>query len=249
MLARAVAVSYTWSQSRMKRKPPHIMNTIVVEKKTISAQVANAIRARILSGEYKAGMQLRQEHIATEIGVSRIPVREALHQLHSEGFVTLVSHKGAVVSDISSEEILELYELRARVETWLLATAIPRMTEDDLEVAEVSAQRFADGGDDSMYSHELNWNFHGTLYAPSRRTQTIALLARIHQQIERYTRMMVSLTGSQKKSAREHSQLVELCRAKDTLRAVSLLDVHIMDAGKFLMERLAELREEKSGPA
>ena len=60
---------------------------MLVQKKTISAQVADAIRQKILIGEYEANAQLRQEHLATEFGVSRIPVREALHQLHSSSFM------------------------------------------------------------------------------------------------------------------------------------------------------------------
>ena len=218
------------------------MDGIVVERKTISTQVADAIRKRILSGEYKAGMQLRQEHLAAEIGVSRIPVREALHQLHSEGFVTLVSHKGAVVSEISSEEIVELYELRARIETWLLGLAIPHMTDADLEAARGAAALFGRGGDDSDYSHALNWSFHAALYGPSGRTKTIELVGKIHLQIERYTRMMVSLAGGQAKSHEEHIRLVDLCVDRDIPQAVALLDRHIMDGGHFLMARLSELR-------
>ncbi|WP_415768990.1 GntR family transcriptional regulator [Pseudomonas sp. LB3P38] len=218
---------------------------MVVQKKTISTQVADLIRKRILSGEYKAGHQLRQEHIATDIGVSRIPVREALHQLHSEGFVTLVSHKGAIVSKISLEEILEMYELRARIETWLLALAIPQMTEADLQHAKECAELFGQEGQHSEYSHELNWAFHTALYAPSKRAATIEMVGRIHQQIERYTRMMVNLAGSQEKSHREHLILLDLCRERDTLRAVNLLDMHIIDGGKFLVKSLSELRDQE----
>jgi DNA-binding GntR family transcriptional regulator len=223
------------------------MADLIVERKTISAQVADAIRKRILSGYYKAGTQLRQEHIAAEIGVSRIPVREALHQLHSEGFVTLVSHKGAIVSQVSLEEILELHELRARIETWLLALAIPHMTQADLVEARSKAELFGSGGDNSEYSHELNWNFHSALYAPSKRKTTIEMVGRIHQQIERYTRMMVSLRGNVESSHREHMLLLDLCQERDTLRAVNLLDMHITEGGKFLVERLTALRDiEKS---
>ena len=114
---------------------------MLVQRKTISTQVADALRQKILSGEYSDNFQLRQEHIAAEFGVSRIPVREALHQLHSEGFVTLVSHKGAVVSSVSMDEILELYDLRARIETWLLGLAVPRMGEADLALARDRAQQ------------------------------------------------------------------------------------------------------------
>lgn len=216
---------------------------MLVQKKTISAQVADAIRQRILSGEYEANLQLRQEHLASEFGVSRIPVREALHQLHSEGFVTLVSHKGAVVSSIELDEILELYELRARIETWLIAHAIPKMQDADLALARERAREHEEKGCEGASSSRLNWAFHLALYAPSGRNATIEMVARIHQQLERYTRMMVSLTEIQAQSDRDHWQLIELCEAKDTLRAVNLLEMHIITGGRYLVDRLKELRD------
>jgi DNA-binding GntR family transcriptional regulator len=216
---------------------------MLVQKKTISAQVADAIRQRILAGEYEANHQLRQEHLAAEFGVSRIPVREALHQLHSEGFVTLISHKGAVVSAVSLDEILELFEIRARIETWLLGLAIPRMTEADLDLARDHARQHQEQGRSGEYSNQLNWNFHAALYAPSGRKATIELVGRIYQQQERYTRMMVTLTEIHAQSDRDHWQLVELCEARDTLRAVGLLESHILAGGKFLVDRLKQLSD------
>ncbi|MFT8674618.1 MAG: GntR family transcriptional regulator [Acetobacter sp.] len=215
----------------------------IVKKKTISAQVADILRQKILSGEYEANTAIRQEHIAAELGVSRIPVREALHQLYSEGFVELVSHKGAVVSSISLEEILELYELRARIETWLIALAIPRMVAADFARAEISAREFAALGAEDDYSYEHNWNFHAALYAASGRKLTIEMVGKIHLQIERYERMMVSLTGVQAKSDREHWQLMEFCHRQDTDAAVALLEKHILDGGQILVERLKAIRD------
>lgn len=218
------------------------MANSIVQKETISAQVASIIRSKILSGEYKAGSQLRQERVASEMGVSRIPVREALHQLHSEGFVTLVSHKGAVVTEIAVGEILELYELRARVETWLLALAIPHMTDKDFAVAEDAAARFGSNDGQGGYSHDLNWQFHTALYAPSKRTASIEVISKVHQKIERYTTLMTSFAVDQEKSSREHEQLLQYCRARDILHAINLLDMHIMEGGRLLVEKLNELR-------
>lgn len=215
---------------------------MLVQKKTISTQVADAIRQKILSGEYKANAQLRQEYLAREFGVSRIPVREALHQLHSEGFVTLISHKGAIVSSVSFDEILELFELRARIETWLLGLALPRMTEQDLAIARDCAMQHQKEASRGEGSNELNWNFHAALYGPSARSATIELVGRIYQKLERYTRMMVSLTEIQAQSDRDHWQLIELCEARDTMRAIELLETHIISSGKFLVHRLHELR-------
>src|SRR5262245_65995160 len=88
-------------------------------KRTIADQVAEVIRQRILSGQLKGGQPIRQEHLAAEMGVSRIPLREALKQLAAEGFVTLDSHKGAVVAELSVDEVEELLHLRLRLHTWL----------------------------------------------------------------------------------------------------------------------------------
>ena len=216
---------------------------VALKKQTLSQQVADMVRSRILSGEYSGGTQLRQEHVATELGVSRIPVREALHQLHSEGFVTLISHKGAVVSELSLDQILELYELRARVETWLLSLAIPHMTDDDLQRAKVAAEKFGNT-EAGVYSHQLNWEFHECLYRPSGRKATMEIVFGLHEKIERYTKLMMTIDSvRQKESHAEHLQLLELCKAKDTLRAVNLLDMHISDGGKQLAHKLSEMKQ------
>ncbi len=101
-------------------------------KRTIADQVAELVRQRILTGQLKGGQPIRQEHLAAELGVSRIPLREALKQLAAEGFVTIASHKGAVVAELSIAEVEELFDIRLRLETWLLQLAISAMTERDL---------------------------------------------------------------------------------------------------------------------
>ncbi|RYG98669.1 MAG: GntR family transcriptional regulator, partial [Alphaproteobacteria bacterium] len=76
------------------------MATGLLDKTTISIQVAQELRRRILAGEYPQGVKLQQEQIAAELGVSRSPVREALGQLEAEGLVVLTPQKGAQVSPI-----------------------------------------------------------------------------------------------------------------------------------------------------
>src|SRR5262245_28054724 len=108
---------------------------VPIQRQTIASMTITALRERILRGDYPEGEPLRQDAIADELGVSRIPVREALRQLEAEGLVTFSPHRGAVVSSLSLEEIDELFELRADIECDLLRRAIPRMTEEQLERA------------------------------------------------------------------------------------------------------------------
>ena len=98
---------------------------------TVAEQAADALRRKIMSGELPEGFSLRQDALATEFGISRIPVREALVQLEGEGLVTIVPHKGAVVSGLSIDEISELFMLRSLLEPLLLKKSAPRLTAED----------------------------------------------------------------------------------------------------------------------
>src|SRR5215217_1329322 len=89
---------------------------VPIQRQTIASMTVEALRERILRGDYPDGEPLRQDALAEELGVSRIPVREALRQLEAEGLVTFNPHRGAVVSSLSLEEIAELFELRAEIE-------------------------------------------------------------------------------------------------------------------------------------
>lgn len=222
---------------------------MTIQKKTVTAQVTDQLRQRIVSGHYSGGDQLRQEHLAQEFGVSRIPVREALHHLSSEGLVTLVSHKGAVVSTISIDEIRELYQLRTRIEPWLMGLAIANISKADIAAAQAGLDAMVAAEDltDSDW-FELNWVFHSALCIPARRPATMLLLQKIHQQIKRYTQLVVTFSRDQTASNREHALLLKLWKAHEVDKAIVLLERHISNTGNFLIEELSKLRH-LSAPA
>jgi len=95
-----------------------------IPRQSLATAVADKLREKILNGELREGQQLRQDAIAAELRVSRIPVREALRQLEAEGLVTIIPHRGAVVSALSLEEIEELFEIRAVLECHILRKAM-----------------------------------------------------------------------------------------------------------------------------
>ncbi|HEX2117293.1 MAG TPA: GntR family transcriptional regulator [Alphaproteobacteria bacterium] len=216
-----------------------------IQRQTTVTLVADELRRRIMAGALAEGQQLRQEALAAELGVSRIPVREALRQLEAEGFVSIASHRGAVVSKLSPDEIVELFELRIRLETWLLSLAIPEMGESDLDRAEqaleamISNRRIENWG-------ELNWDFHAALYSPSGRAATLRILRRINENMDRYIRLQISLTSGQLKAHREHKQLLRFCRTRSIQRAVAALEQHIVDVRDGLIRQLREAAPAKS---
>ena len=201
-------------------------------KRTIADQVAELVRQRILTGQLKGGQPIRQE-----LGVSRIPLREALKQLAAEGFVTIASHKGAVVAELSIAEVEELFDIRLRLETWLLQLAIPALSERDLAALEknIEEQRRPDilprWGD-------VNWRFHEIMYLPAGRPITLRMLKNIHDKIDRYLRLEVTMRSGFDRALREHDGLIAFCRSRDVAAAVSLLERHIRETARGLIASL-----------
>src|SRR5258708_32724399 len=111
-------------------------------RQSLAAAVVERLRERILSGELQEGEQLRQEAIAAEFEISRIPVREALSHLAGEGLVKIVGNRGAVVAALSPEEIMQLFETRAVLESYMLRQAIPRITDKHLRHTEQILVRY-----------------------------------------------------------------------------------------------------------
>jgi DNA-binding GntR family transcriptional regulator len=215
--------------------------------RTVAAQAAHEIRQRILSGVYEAGFPLRQETLATELGISRIPLREAFLQLEAEGLVRIAPHKGAVVAEFSLAEIEELFELRALLEPRLLALSAPRFTAEDFAkldaiqadyAAQMRAQNVVNWG-------ALNTELHMLLYRHAGRSRTLAIVAGLLSSSDRYTRVYLSASGQLKRAEREHGEIIELCRTRKFSGATSLLKKHIVDVGNTLVEIVAKQQKKR----
>lgn len=200
---------------------------------TVAEQAADAIRRRIIAGELPEGFQLRQDALAAELGISRIPVREALVQLEGEGLVRIVPHKGAVVSEMSIEEINELFMLRGLLEPLLLKKSVPRLTAADfaqLDAVLAEYQQALHAQHPARWG-ELNTQVHHLLLSRADQPRTSAIVATLLQQTDRYTRLQLSLSAAScVRAEQEHEELVRLCRSGEVRAAASLLKRHIEHA-------------------
>jgi DNA-binding GntR family transcriptional regulator len=221
-----------------------------LRRQTLASMTLDSLRDRILRGGFPEGEPLRQDAIAIELGVSRIPVREALRQLESEGLVTFNPHRGAVVSTLSLEEITELFELRAEIEGDLLRRAVPLMTTED----DARTRHILDGYEVALQDGEiarwgeLNWEFHSSLYAPSNRPFTLAIVSKLHQHADRYLRMQLALTHGESRARAEHRAIAAATRKRDVRKAAQLMRDHILGAGKMLLTFLEQHRGERAAP-
>ncbi|MGH7448380.1 MAG: GntR family transcriptional regulator [Longimicrobiales bacterium] len=217
-----------------------------IERQTVTGQVLEALRDRILSGAYAEEAPLRQDAVAAELGVSRIPVREALRQLEAEGLVAFNPHCGAVVSSLSLSEIEELFELRGLVESELIKEAVPLITPEDLARGDaiLDAYEAAFERRDISEWGALNWRYHSTLLSAANRPLTLGILHKLHNQSDRYTRMQLALTHGEDRATGEHREIAAAVRAGRADHASVLLRKHIVDAGRSLMEFLRVHRDQ-----
>src|SRR6266699_3497031 len=220
-----------------------------IPRKSLSSVVVERLREKILTGELREGEQLRQDAIASEFQISRIPVREALSHLAAEGLITIVANRGAVVSALSPDEIMQLFETRAVLECYMLRYAIANMKEEDLQRAEDILRRYEQSleNDSEVKSWgRWNWSFHSALYAPANRPVMLSFLKTVNINCDRYTRLHLVFTRDLHRAGQAHRELLEVCRTRDTERASAALWKHITEAGEYLREFIKSRRERHS---
>ena len=195
--------------------------------------VTTAVRQRILSGDLAPGEVLRQEALAEELGVSRVPIREAITRLTAEGLLNNVPHKGAYVAELSIGEVKETFNIRLRLEPWIFSEAIPRISEAEIGKAEALVREM-DQADSGVWG-QLNWRLHETLYLPSQCDITLQMLRVLHDRSDRYFRFQAVQVPIREQSHDEHMALVDACRKRDAKLGARLLEQHVKTAAQQIM--------------
>lgn len=200
----------------------------------LSEQVTSRIRDRILQGEFEPGVRIGQELLANMFGTSRIPVRDALRQLESEGLVLLVPNRSARVAKLDVAELAEIYKIRERIEPLALAEAIPRMTDEDVASLE-RAREEIERTEDVEGFLRLDREFHLSSYRASGMPRLFELVERFWNTTQHYRRAYTKLVWTQGHWIinAEHRLLTDAIRR----RAVA-------DAGEILMLHIRRTRQE-----
>ncbi len=217
-----------------------------IPRQSLTSAVADKLRDQIIRGEIPEGAQLRQDAIASQYQVSRIPVREALRQLDAEGLIAIVPNRGAVVPTLSPDDIEELFSIRALLEPEVLKLSIPHLTQEDFAEAQAILRTYESElrRDDHVSAWgRLNWQFHSTLYSRANQPRFMAIIRNVNNSGERYTRLQLYLTHGIKRANEEHHQILDLCRGRDVAAACKLLRQHIEYAGQSLKEAVQQRRK------
>ncbi|ACM39522.1 MULTISPECIES: GntR family transcriptional regulator [Rhizobium/Agrobacterium group] len=195
--------------------------------------VRDGLRESIVSGQYDPGQQLRQDELAEQYGTSRIPVREALRQLETEGLVTISPNKGAVVKGFSLDDIVEMFDIRIALECRALKLAVPNFAIEDVEMARQILEEY-DASPEPTNWGEMNWRFHWTLYAPCDRPRLLSMIEANYGHVNRFIRTQVSMASGKARPQKEHLEILDLCQKGDVASAAALLESHIEQTQRSL---------------
>jgi DNA-binding GntR family transcriptional regulator len=193
-----------------------------------SHRIADSLRVAILEGSYLPGERIRQEDVAARSGVSRIPVREALRMLDSEGLVTLVANSGAWVTRLTLSECVETYLIRERLEPLLLRTSLPNLAGAAVDrLGQLVEEMAAGSGLDAFMRADRE--FHLSSYAGAASTEMWQIIHRMWNTTQHYRREFTRRAAEDGLSAThlEHRLLLDCIRRQDPDDAERVLTMHI----------------------
>lgn len=220
-----------------------------VKKESLPEMIASDLRQRILSGELAEGEAIRQELLAQEYDVSRMPVREALKRLSAEGLVHWENNRGGTVVKHSLPEIGEIFDLRILIEVDLFRRAIPQMTTRDFDTCERLLAKMDGAYETEDVSHwgTYNHEYHMALYAAADRRMSVDFLERLHLHSDRYVRIHLSVMKQREPAKQEHRKLLDLAREGDTEGGAALLAQHIERTKRELLSMIERQRLQGGG--
>ncbi|PJR09100.1 GntR family transcriptional regulator [Sinorhizobium meliloti] len=219
-------------------------------KKSRGDFIAEQLEEAVINGTIPAGSRLDETSIAAQFGVSRTPVREALHILCGRGFAEREPYKGVVVTQISAQRIDEMFEAMAELEATCGRLASHRMTmgeRAELESMHREMNALADQGDHAAYN-ELNTRFHNLIFQGSHNSDLIAVAQTLRLKLAPFRKYQLKDNGRRlKRSCSEHQQIVDAILNQDPKAAENALRRHLLSAAQEVL--IKRQREEEDAVA
>jgi DNA-binding GntR family transcriptional regulator len=200
--------------------------------------VAVILRRAIVTGKLVGGTWLDQDQIALELGVSRMPVREALKNLEAEGLVSFYPYKGVQVKRLTVTDVEEVFGIRMALERLAMRRAVPRLTAHEMDEMKRELEVMDASLDDPDRWIVHNESFHGTLYHAAGWPQLEEMITRLRANVNRYVRVYVGMWGRERPQ-QEHWAIYRACEAGDALRVEDLNNMHLQRTATMLVDTLS----------
>lgn len=215
-----------------------------------AAEVVRALEHEIITGVLKPGDRLDERQLSERFAVSRTPVREALVQLASSGLVTTWPRRGTVVATITVNELIEMFEVMAEMESLCARLAARRMLREDvarLERLYEDCRALLDNGDPDAY-YTANVAFHEAIYTGSRNAYLERHTTTLRNRLSPYRRLQLHRQGRLAMSNEEHARIVDAIRTGDEERAAAEMRRHVSVQGQALNDFIALLPRDSFVP-
>ncbi len=207
-------------------------------------RLKNELENEIAAGRLLPGDRLDEVSLAARYGVSRTPIREALHSLAASGLIEARPHRGAIVVDASPERLLEMFEVMAELEAMCARLAARRMTDADhrelLAAHETSAKAVQTSDCDGYYYD--NERFHLGIYASSHNAFLAEQARALHRRLQPYRRLQLRVRNRLATSYREHGEVIDALAAGNGELAADRLRAHVIVQGERFADLIASIR-------
>ena len=212
--------------------------------RTLSEQVFEIVREQIVTGKLAGHSAIRQDALATELGVSKIPLREALARLEQEGLLTSHANRGYSVQPMSADEADDIFALRLSIEPQAAAYASTVANDADRATAILAFEELDSAASERLAEVAIrNRVFHTALVRPGRRLLTTQMVERLTILAERYVVAHLRPAGREDRAHLEHRQMLDAWLARDDDRMLTLLTSHIQSTLTDLRFQFATVRE------
>ena len=221
-------------------------NEALITPKTMSEQVYELLREKILNQEIKPGETLLEVTVSQALGVSRTPVREAFRLLRHDALVYRNPRGGVKVTELTMKDLIEVSELRLVFETYSIELTCDRITEEEIaslqrlitEIDEIFANSELKDDVDLIKLGELNTKFHDILYDAAGSHYLTRILEIIRLPILRYRPFSLETRRQRERSWQEHKIMIELLKKRDKKGLKKLVRRHVKDAGNAIARKL-----------
>lgn len=205
----------------------------MISPRSVEESVTEALRNAILRGELEPGRRLAQVELAEELGVSRIPLRDALRRLEAEGLVEIDGRRGARVSSLTEKDVMEIYEIRILLESVCTRNAISGLSDADAEKLIELSEEMDRTAEDPIVGASARRNFYAEMYAMADRPRMRATVLQLRALVHRYH--LLTDSGDHPHA---HEELRECIRNRDAERAAEVVREHLEAARDDLIASL-----------
>lgn len=222
------------------RNPDFGSLSAIPERKPLGHYVFENLKQAIVRGDFSPGNRLVESRLAEAMGISRTPVREAIHKLEREGLIKKLPQGGFYVLNLTREEIEETFGIRSVLESYAARLAAIKHQKEELEPLEEKIgefQYFLNRGEMEALL-KINTEFHSLLYAMSQSPKLIKMINDLQDQIYRFRRIILKIDTMAKTSNDDHRQMLSAMKTRDADRVETLVRQHILRGQKIVLKQL-----------